>query len=164
MKGLYMKTRENEMKKDHIRFNARDISFTAKMLEKLSCTIDIMYFFMERKAERVFVTVLVSAQNINLKDLVENEKRDTDIMFEIDADEPLYAIVCQDTKIDGGYHFAERLVGKAVANGGKEVYCTELEVRTTSHEIKYIIYRLMELFIQTKEAKKDGEIIFKTLN
>jgi len=159
-----MRIRENEIKKDHIRFNARDISLTATMLEKLNCTIDIMYFLMERKEERAFVTVLVSARNIDLKKLIENEKRDTDIMFEIDAEEPLYAIVCQDTKIDGGYHFAERLIRKTVAAGGEDVYCIELEVRTTSHKVEYIVYRLMELFIQTKEAKKDGEIIFKTLN
>lgn len=134
------------------------------MLEKLSSTIDIMFFLMERKEENNFVAMLVSAQNIELESLVEKEKRDTDIMFEIDAQEPLYAIICQDTKIDGGYRFAERLVRNAVTSGGEEVYCTELEVRTTSHKIKYIIYCLMELFLQTKAAKKDGEIVFKTLN
>jgi len=159
-----MKARENEHKRGNIKFTAHDISMMATMLEKLSSTMDIMFFLMERKEESNFVTMLVSAQNIDLKGLVEQEKRDTDIMFEIDADEPLYAIICQDTKIDGGYHFAERLVRKAVTSGGEEVYCTELEVRTTSHEIKYIIYRLMELFLQAKEAKKHGEIVFKAMN
>jgi len=159
-----MKARENEHKRGNIKFTAHDISMMATMLEKLSSTMDIMFFLMERKEESNFVTMLVSAQNIDLKGLVEQEKRDTDIMFEIDADEPLYAIICQDTKIDGGYHFAERLVRKAVTSNGEEVYCTELEVRTTSHKIKYIIYRLMELFLQTKQAKKHGEIVFKTLN
>ena len=159
-----MKARENEHKRGNIRFTAHDITMVATMLEKMSSTIDIMFFLMERKEENNFVAMLVSAQSIDLKDLIEKEKRDTDIMFEIDAEEPLYAIICQDTKIDGGYHFAERLVRNAVTSGGEQVYCTELEVRTTSHKIKYIIYRLMELYLQTKQAKKHGEIVFKTLN
>jgi len=159
-----MKARENEHKRGNIKFTAHDISMMATMLDKLSSTIDIMFFLMERKEENNFVTMLVSAQSIDLKGLIDKEKRDTDIMFEIDAEEPLYAIICQDTKIDGGYHFAERLVRNAVTSGGEKVYCTELEVRTTAHKIKYIIYRLMELYLQTKQAKKDGEIVFKTLN
>ena len=159
-----MQARENEMKRRNIRFTAHDVAMMATMLDKLSSTIDIMFFLMERKEESNFVAMLVSAKNIDLKALIEKEKRDTDIMFEIDAGEPLYAIICQDTKIDGGYHFAERLVRKMVANGGEKVYCANLEVRTTSHKIKYIIYRLMESFIQAKEANKDGEIVFKTLN
>ena len=159
-----MKARENEQKRGNIRFTAHDITMVATMLEKMSSTIDIMFFLMERKEENNFVAMLVSAQSIDLKDLIEKEKRDTDIMFEIDAEEPLYAIICQDTKIDGGYHFSERLVRNAVTSGGEQVYCTDLEVRTTSHKIKYIIYRLMELYLQTKQAKKHGEIVFKTLN
>jgi len=159
-----MEARESEDKRNNIKFTAHNISMMAVMLEKLSSTIDIMYFLMGRKEENNFVVLLLSAQNIDLKSLIEKEKRDTDIMFEIDAQEPLYAIICQDTKIDGGYHFAERVVHKAVTKGGEEVCCTELEVSTTSHKIKYIIYRLMELFLQTKEAKKYGKIVFKTLN
>ena len=159
-----MKARESEDKQNNIRFTAHNITMMATMLEKLSSTLDIMFFLMERKEENSFVIMLVSARNIDLKDLLEKEKRDTDIIFEIDTEEPLYAIICQDTKIDGGYHFAERLVRKATTSGGENLYCTELEIRNTSHKIKYIIYRLMELFIQTKEAKKYGEIVFKTLN
>ncbi|AKF25206.1 hypothetical protein YH65_07210 [Sulfurovum lithotrophicum] len=159
-----MKVRENEQKRGNTRFTAHDISMMATMLEQLSHTIDIMFFLMERKEERNFVTMLVSAQNIDLKALLEKEKRETDMLFEIDACEPLYALICQDTKIDGGYHFAQRVVRNAVTGGGKDVYCTELEVRTTSHKIKYIIYRLMELFLKAKKANKHGEIVFKALN
>ncbi len=158
-----MKIRENE-KRDNIRFTAHDISMVATMLDKLGSIIDIMFFLMDRKMERSFVAILVSAQNIDLETLIEKEKRDTDLMFEIDTKETLYAIICQDTKIDGGYHFAERLLRKAVKKGGKEVYCTELEVRTTAHKIKYVVYRLMELYLHAKKDKKFGEIVFKTLN
>ena len=159
-----MKPRVNEQSRIEIKFNAHDISLMASMLEKLSSTIDIMYFLMERQEERGFVSMLVSAKNIDLKRLIEKEKRDTDIMFEISEEEKLYAIICQDTKIDGGYHFAERLLKKILEGKGEEVYCIEFEIRSVSHKIKYIIYRLMELYLQTKQAKIKSEIVFKTLN
>ncbi|WP_294953720.1 hypothetical protein [Sulfurovum sp.] len=159
-----MKVRENEKKRDHIRFNGHDIALVATMLDRLNSTIDIMYFLMERKEERAFVIMLISAEDIDMEALIGKEKRETDIMFEIDAGENLYAIVCQDTQIDGGYHFAERLVQKMMEKGGKHVYCSELEVRSTTYKIRYIIYRLMELFIQTKQNSQENEVVFKALN
>jgi len=159
-----MKLRENEQHKGYVRFNAEEISLVATMLDVMSSTIDIMYFLMQRREERSFVVMLLSAQEIALNDLIEKEKRDTDIMFEIDAERKLYAVICQDTKIDGGYHFAERLVRKTIEAGGKDLYCVELEVRTTAYKIRYIIYRVMELYIQAKRNGQSGEVIFKALN
>lgn len=158
-----MEVRENEMQRDHIRFNGNDISLAAKMVDKLTSTIDIIYYLMNRREERSFVVMLVTAQNIDVKTLLTNEKRDTDILFEIDKEASLYAIVCQNTKIDGGYHFADRVLRSMLLNKGEEVYCTELEVRTTTHDIKYVILKLIEIFVKTKQEKKQGEVVFKTL-
>jgi len=159
-----MKVRENEIQRDHIRFNGDDIALAAKMVDELTSTIDIMYYLMERGEERAFVVMLVTAQNIDMKTLLAREKRNTDILFEINEEESLYAIICQDTKIDGGYHFAQRVLRNMILDKGEDIYCTELEVRTTVHNIKYVILKLIETFIKTKQDKKQGEIVFRTLN
>ena len=159
-----MEVRVNEMGRDHIRFDGNDISLAATMVDKLSTTIDIMYYLMERGEERAFVIMLVSAENIDVEALLTKEKRNTDILFEIDRESSLYAIICQDTKIDGGYHFAERVVRNMLLHKSEDIYCTELEVRTTTHNIRHIIFKLMETFIRSKQDKKQGEIVFKTLH
>jgi hypothetical protein len=159
-----MEVRENEMRRDHIRFDGNDISLAATMVEKLEGTVDIMYYLMERGEERAFVIMLVSAQNIDVETLLSNEKRNTDILFEIDKEASMYAVICQDTKIDGGYHFADRVVRNMAVNKAEEIYCIELEVRTTAHNIKYVVFKLIETFIKTKQDKKEGEIVFKTLH
>ncbi len=159
-----METRENEMKRGHIRFDGNDISLAAKMVDKLSTTIDIMYYLMNRREEQAFVIMLVSAQNIDLKTLLTKEKRNTDILFEIDEEASLYTIICQNTKIDGGYYFAERVLRSMIVAKGEDIYCTQLEVRTTVHNIKYVILKLIETFIQSKQDKKQGEIVFRTLH
>jgi hypothetical protein len=159
-----MQTRENEMQRDDIRFNGDDISLAAKMVDKLTGTIDIMYYLMGRGEARAFVVMIVTAQNIDLKTLLAKEKRNTDILFDIDEAESLYAIICQDTKIDGGYHFAERVVRNMILDKGDDIYCTELEIRTTTHDIKYVVLKLIETFIKSKQDKKQGEIVFRTLH
>ncbi len=159
-----MQTRENEMQRDDIRFNGDDISLAAKMVDKLTGTIDIMYYLMGRGEARAFVVMIVTAQNIDLKTLLEKEKRNTDILFDIDEAESLYAIICQDTKIDGGYHFADRVVRNMILDKGDDIYCTELEIRTTTHDIKYVVLKLIETFIKSKQDKKQGEIVFRTLH
>ena len=159
-----MEVRENEARRSHIRFNGNDIALAAKMLDILSNTIDIIYYLMDRGDERSFVIMLVSAENIDVKELMTQQKRDTDILFEIDEASSLYAVVCQDTKIDGGYHFAERVFSHMKSGDAAELYCTELEVRTTTHDIKYVIFKVLETFIQSKADGRSGEVVFKSLN
>jgi hypothetical protein len=158
-----MVTRENEIKRGHIRFNGNDISLAAKMLDELSTTIEIVYYLMNRGEERSFVVMLVSADECDVKGILSQQKRNTDILFEIDAAQSIYAIICQDTKIDGGFHFGERVMRYLKHNEAKEPYCIELEVRATTHDIKYIIFRLIETYIAAKQQKNSGEIVFKTL-
>ena len=159
-----MEVRENETRRSHIRFNGNDISLAAKMLDTISNTIDILYYLMDRGDERSFVIMLVSAKNIDLKALLEQEKRDTDILFEIVDAIPVYAVICQDTKIDGGYHFAERVLRHMKEGEAEDIYCTELEVRSTTHHIKYVIFKVLETFIQSKVEGRSGEVTFKSLN
>jgi len=159
-----MEVRENEMQRDNLRFNGNDIELAAKMVDKLSTTIDILYYLMDRGEERAFVVMLISGKNVDMKTLLTKEKRNTDILFEIDEESSLYAVICQDTKIDGGYHFAERMLRNMLMNNGEDIYCTELEVRTSTHSIKYVIFKLIETYIKAKQDKKHGEIIFKSLH
>ena len=159
-----MEVRENETRRSHIRFNGNDIALAAKMLDALTNTIDIIYYLMDRGDERSFVVMLVSAENIDVQALLAEQKRDTDILFEIDEEASVYAVICQDTKIDGGYHFAERVFRHMKSGDAAELYCTELEVRTTTHDIKYVIFKVLETFIQSKVDGRSDEVIFKSLN
>jgi hypothetical protein len=158
-----MITRENEMRRGNIRFDGNDIALAAKMLDQLSTTIDIVYYLMNRGEERSFVVMLISAEECNVEEILEAQKRNTDILFEIDKEESIYAIICQDTKIDGGFHFGERVMRYLTHHDAKDPYCIELEVRATTHDVKYIIFRLIETYIAAKQKKQSGEIIFKTL-
>jgi hypothetical protein len=49
-------------------------------------------------------------------------------------------------------------------NEAKDPYCIELEVRNTTYDIKYVIFRLIETFLQAKNEKRSGEVTFNVLH
>lgn len=159
-----MGIRENENRTANLRFNGKEIQLAVKLLDELQTTIDIVYYLMEQEKEQAFVLMMLTAQDVDLNTLLNNEKRDTDILFEIDKDEPIYVMLCQDTKVDGGYHFAERVIRNIQLDEGKEIYCTELEVRATHYSPKHIVLKLLETFVKSRQLNKSNEIVFRSLN
>lgn len=159
-----MGERENQARKHNLRFTGDDIVLTVTLMEKLKHAIDIVYYLMDHKDEDTFVLLLISAQNIDMEMLLEKQKRDSDILFEIDKEKSIYAMLCQDTKVDGGYRFAERIIGNVTSNEGTDIYCAELEVRSTNYKLRDVMLRLVETFIKNQKEGKHGEIIYKSLN
>lgn len=158
-----MDVRENEKGRENIKFNGKEITLAAKMLDMLQTTIEIVYYLMEHENEESFVLMMMSADDVNLQTLLEKEKRGTDILFEIDKEESLYVMLCQDTKVDGGYRFAERILRNIVLDKGNSIYCTELEIKATHYAPKIIILKLLETFLKSKQMNKSGEIVFRSL-
>ena len=158
-----MITRENDAGRN-VKFDGNDIALAAKMLDELSTTIEIVYYLMNRGEERSFVVMLVTAEECDVGSIIAEQKRNTDILFELDKEKEIYAVICQDTKIDGGYHFGERVMRHLKMSAAKNPYCIELEVRNTTYDIKYIVFKVIETFLQAKEEERFGEIVFKTLH
>ena len=159
-----MAERENQTRAGNLRFTGDDIVLTSTLMDKLTNAIDIVYYLMDHQNEETFVLLLIKAQNVELEVLLEAEKRDSDILFEIDKEKSIYAMLCQDTKVDGGYRFAERMIGNIVSNEGTDIYCAELEVRSTNYKLRGVILKLVETFIKAQQEGKSGEIIYKSLN
>ena len=161
---ITMGKRENEDRVANLRFNGKEIELAVKMLDKLQTTIDIIYYLMEHENEQAFVLMLLTAEDVDLNTLLDKEKRDTDILFEIDKEESLYVMLCQDTKVDGGYRFAERVIRNIQSDKGTDIYCTELEVRATHYSPKQVVLKLLETFVKSKLENKSNEIVFRSLN
>lgn len=159
-----MSVRENESRSDSLRFNGKELQLAVKMLETLENTIDIIYYLMENENQQAFVIMLLTAKDVELNTLLDKEKRETDILFKIDEEESLYVMLCQDTKVDGGYRFAERLIRNIQLDNGTDIYCTEVEVRGTHYTPKQVILKLLETFVKSKVSNKSNEIVFRSLN
>jgi hypothetical protein len=159
-----MSEKVKQTRRPSLRFNESEIKLALSIMEKMEKPIELMYYLMERENEKPFVIILISAQDIELDSLLRTEKRDTDLLFKIEEDKNLFALICQETRVDGGYRFAERLLRSVVLNNGHSVYCTEMEIRSTKYAIKEVIFKSIECYITAKKEKKEGEITFKSLH
>ena len=164
-KGYFtMGKRENENRSSNLRFTGKEIELAVTMLDRLETTIDIMYYLMDLERDQSFVLMLLTAKDIDLNALLSKEKRETDILFEIDEEESIYVMLCQDTKVDGGYRFAERVIRNIQLDKGRDIYCTELEVRVRHYSPKQVVLKLLETFVKSKQVEKSNEIVFRSLH
>ena len=146
-----------------LRFNESEIKLALAVIHKMEKPIELMYYLMEREREKPFVILLISAEDIDLEALLAKEKRDTDLLFEIEKKQNLYALICQETKVDGAYRFAERLLRTLILNDAHSIYCTEMEIRSTTYDIKEVIFKSIESYIAAKKENRESEIIFRSL-
>ena len=158
-----MKIRESSTRKHSAGYTEKEIKLAVNMIKDIENTIDMMYYLMERNLENNFVLMLISANNVELKELLKKEKRDTDIIYDVGEDECVCAMLCQETRVDGGYRFAERLIRNIILDKGEDIYCAEIEVRMSRYSAKDIIFRVVDAFINAKREEKSGEIIFHSL-
>lgn len=153
-----------KVRRPKVRFNESEIKLVLSLMDKLQKPIELMYYLMERENETSFVIILLSGNGIKLEKTVKLGKRDTDLLYTIDKDKNLFALICQETKVDGAYRFAERLLKKLIVNNITQIYCSEIEVRLTKHPVQEVIFKSIENYNKIKKDKKENEIIFYSLS
>jgi len=146
-----------------LRFNESEIKLALRVMEQLEKPMELMYYLMDREHEKPFVIMMISAQDAAVGDLLAKQKRDTDLLFDIYPGDNLYALICQETKVDGGYRFAERILRTLLEHDAQHIYCTEIEVRSTKYDKKEVVFKTIESFIRAKKEGKENEIIFRSL-
>jgi len=154
----------NRVKRPKLRLNEDAIVLSLSILKKMEKPIELMYYLMEHEDEQTFVIMFISAKNVKLKKLLKKEKRDTDLLLTINKEDNLYALICQETKVDGAYNFSKRLMDSIHAKKGSEVYCTETEIRSTHYRVNEIIFKSVESYVSAKKDKRMNEIIFRSLS
>lgn len=150
-------------KRPDLRFTESEIKLLLTVIKDLEKPLELMYYFLEKDTRKSFVLILISAKEVDLDVLLKGEKRDTDILFSVDREESLFALICQETKVDGAYRFAQRILSMLLQEGAKEIYCTEIEVSTTTYDLKDLIMKSVEKYFLAKKEKRENEIIFYTV-
>lgn len=157
-----MSTEEHGRRGQHIRFNEDAIKLAVQMVEELQKPLEVLYYLMDH-GEQSVVLILLSSECVRLDEILIEQKRDTDIMYEIDKEKSIYALLCQETKVDGGYIFEQRLEQSIVKAGGKKLFSAELEIKTTKYQTKDVIMKLLDMYLYAVENNKDAEVVFRTL-
>jgi len=158
-----MDNNENREKKASVTFSEKEVHIAIDMEKKLFTIVDMLMYMLD-KTDTKFTIIIIKAEFDGLYDYLVKTKRDSDILQEIDEKINLYAIVCQDTTVDGGYMFANRML-KTLINENKvhDVTCIALEVRTRRYSVRDIIYKGFQLYINARHKSHLGEIKYHSL-
>jgi len=159
-----MSKETKRVKRPKLRLNEDAIRLSLSVLKKMEKPIELMYYLMEHEDERPFVIMLISAKNVKLEKVLRKEKRDTDLLLNIKKKDNLYALICQETKVDGAYNFSKRLIDSIHKHNGSEIYCTETEIRSAHYGVNEIIFKSVESYVSAKKDKRMNEIIFRSLS
>jgi hypothetical protein len=150
-------------KRKSIAFNEDEINLALEINEKLTPIVDMLSYMLSVK-ETKFNIILLTANYDKLEEYLRDNKRDSDILKEINSKQNIYAIVCQETEVDGGYMFAKRLMLNLI-NDKKitDAYSSTMEIRTTKHQTKEMLYKLFRVFISSKRKDTLGSIVFHSI-
>jgi hypothetical protein len=141
----------------------KDFKKLILLLDKLQHGIGVLYYLMDNGKKGTFTISLISASDIELKKHISDIKRDTDTLIKIDKSSNLYAIISQETEVDGGYYFMQRLINLIKEKNGTDIYCAEIAIKNTEHRAQEIIFRLLNMYQRAKAKKEDGEISYYAL-
>ena len=139
-------------------------------MDQLEKPIELMYYLMKYENEKSFVLMLLSSEGGDVAKLLQEVKRNTDLLFPLDYSKSvkqsskLFALICQDTKVDGGYRFAERVLRTLEANNVKDIYLSEIEVNSTKYDKREVIFKAIESYISTKKCGNSEKIVYRSLH
>ena len=156
-----------KQKRGHIAYSEKELLLGLNMIDRLEKITDMMLYFLDRQHIK-FTYILMCASDENFESFLREEKRDTDILVPIDEKQTLYAIVCQETDIEGGYRFAERIIRLLDIEKHHEcLHCSVLTVSSTHYSTQQIIFHLLESYLalsKKEPAERRAQIEFSTLS
>lgn len=156
---------------DHKKGEARDanvaeavrrIVLGKRMYDKLESLMKSA-LLLQCKRKEPFVVILISAaEGYALKSLLVEQKRALDILVEVDAAANCYALMCLDTKVEGGFQFAQRLLRFMKTGFAEEIYMVVADVRSKHHGTSAVLGTLIETYFDAIDAKREGEVILRS--
>ncbi len=169
-KGSIMSRQNLDGNKDridrgHIEYNEDQLLLGIDTIDKLGKITEMMLYFLDKRQIK-FSYILIHSDSDNFEAFLKQEKRNTDVLIPL-ANKNLFAIVCQETDIEGGYRFAERLIRLLdMEENAKSLSCNVMTVSTTYYDVNHIIFRLLDSYHMLNAKDPDdriGSIEFQTL-
>ena len=146
--------------KNDLSFHEDEIKLAKIIMDEARTTLEFLYYLMAHKRKFSFTIILLSADYVKLESLLQESKRETDILLEIDAENNLYMLLCQSTDREGGEQFAEILMSNVRMHGGSTSYCVETEIKTTLYTIQEVIFTMVEKYLDVKREKEFDTVFF----
>jgi hypothetical protein len=146
-----------------IAFWEYEIMLAKKMLDELRTPMEFLYYLMEHRDRTVFSIILISSDHPRSMIELQQMKRGTDILFELDKDHGTFAMICQSTDAAGGEEFAKLLL-KSLRQADSETYCILSSIDSSENSVQDVVFKMVETYLHAKKTNQSEEVVVSTLD
>ena len=134
--------------KKRIYFNEEEVLTASKILREIKQVSGFVDVLMERDAN-TFSCILIKNDAVGFKELLIEQKRDSDILKVISEERGLYYIIAQETNEVGATKFLKRIykAGKEKISHSSDPYAAVISVKSKTNNKDYIVFRIIQEFI-----------------
>lgn len=158
--GVERMARKNENRK--LEYDDKAMKLGIEFYKRSEIPLDLLYHLMKSKRLHSFSAIMLRSDMENFGSFLRKEKRKTDLLYEIDPEENIYALFCQETQVDGGFYFIKRLTGLIESKGGDDIHAAIVGVESTQYPVKDLMFIILDTFIRATSLETKENIIYRT--
>jgi len=155
-----MKARKSDNRT--LEYDDRSMRLGVELYRQSEILMELLYHLMKSKRLHSFSAILVQSRAEGFAEFLRKHKRRTDLLYEIEGCEGVYALFCQETQVDGGFYFIRRLTGLMDPETVEELRVGIVGVESTNYPLKDLIFIMLDTFIKA-ESPEGEKIVFRTV-
>jgi len=154
-------SRKNDNRK--LEYDEHAMKLGIRLYKEGEIPLELLYHLMKNQRLKSFSAIMLQSGMEGFDTFLQTHKRSTDLFHVIDREENIYALLCQETQVDGGFYFIKRLAKLAEDQGEKEIRAAIIGVESTNYSVKDLIFIILDTFVRTGNPESSEKIIFRTI-
>ena len=155
--------RKNENENIQLRYTEEMLHLGINLYKKSEIAVDILYHLLKSRKLKAFTAIMLRSDYPDFGAFLRKHKRKTDFLFSIDEEQNVYAILCQETKVDGGVYFMRRLEREMLAlDENAMMQVSVVAVESSKYSIRDLLFIVLDNYIKALEGE-EGSIIHRTV-
>jgi hypothetical protein len=153
--------RKNESKK--LEYDEKAMELGIRLYEKGEIPLTLLYHLLKSKRLNSFSAVMIQSDMEDFGVFLKEQKRKTDLLFDIEAAENIYVMFCQETKVDGGFYFVRRLVKELEESGKGKIKAAIIAVESAKYPIRDLMFIILDTYIKVVKSDEVEDVLFRTI-
>jgi len=148
---------------DRVVYDEETLRMGIRLYENCEIPLEIVYNLLKSKRLKSFSAIIVECGIKGFGEFLREQKRKTDFLVPLDESRNAYALICQETQVDGGYYFIKRLNDQLE----KEDHCESISaaivgIESARYPIRDLIFLVLDTYLKTLNDPENS-ISFRTV-
>ena len=144
-------------------YTEKELTLAVELYRELRDPIEIFYHLMQSRRIESFSIILIKTKYNFFGNFLKSHKRDSDMIILSDSENGNYVLLCQETLVDGGYRFAERLRNDLRLSSGSEFRAAVVAVEYYSFPVKELVLTVVDMYRKLLENDNENHILHRSI-